>query len=169
MAATNTIPRIYVACLASYNQGILHGRWIDADEGVEHIEEQVALMLADSPEANAEEWAIHDHENLGDIGESESFDRVAEIGEAVSSSDDPAALLAWLDYHGGAADLADFENDYYGQFESEEHFAQEFYEDGFELGVLDSYIDWAAVGRDLCINDFHSIDVPGGVLIFRSN
>lgn len=24
-------PRIYVACLAAYNNGHLHGRWIDAD------------------------------------------------------------------------------------------------------------------------------------------
>lgn len=25
-------PRIYVACLAAYNNGSLHGRWIDADQ-----------------------------------------------------------------------------------------------------------------------------------------
>ena len=30
-------PRIYVACLAAYNNGRLHGRWIDADQSVEDI------------------------------------------------------------------------------------------------------------------------------------
>ena len=32
MNTTTTTPKIYVACLASYNAGILHGRWIDADQ-----------------------------------------------------------------------------------------------------------------------------------------
>ena len=51
-------PRIYVACLAAYNSGCLHGRWIDATTPDE-IWEQVRAMLADSPEPDAEEWAIH--------------------------------------------------------------------------------------------------------------
>lgn len=51
-------PRIYVACLAAYNSGCLHGRWIDATTP-EEIWEQVRAMLADSPEPDAEEWAIH--------------------------------------------------------------------------------------------------------------
>ena len=35
MGATITTteqPRIYVACLAAYNNGILHGAWIEATE-----------------------------------------------------------------------------------------------------------------------------------------
>lgn len=44
--------RIYVACLASYNAGILHGRWIDADQTAEEITEEVERMLEDSPEPN---------------------------------------------------------------------------------------------------------------------
>ncbi|PHR60967.1 MAG: hypothetical protein COA43_04810 [Robiginitomaculum sp.] len=51
--------RIYVACLASYNSGVLHGRWIDATQGENHIWSLVKSMLAASPEENAEEWAIH--------------------------------------------------------------------------------------------------------------
>jgi len=34
--ATDT-PRIYVACLAAYNAGKLHGEWIDADQDAEAI------------------------------------------------------------------------------------------------------------------------------------
>ena len=44
--------RIYVACLASYNAGILHGRWIDADSSVDVMQEQVDAMLRESPEPN---------------------------------------------------------------------------------------------------------------------
>ncbi|MEO0467721.1 MAG: antirestriction protein ArdA, partial [Pseudomonadota bacterium] len=51
-------PRIYVACLAAYNNGRLHGRWIDATDPHE-VWQQVSAMLAASPEPDAEEWAIH--------------------------------------------------------------------------------------------------------------
>jgi len=49
---TNTTsPRIYVACLASYNAGKLHGEWIDADqdEDEDAIHEEIAAMLRASP------------------------------------------------------------------------------------------------------------------------
>jgi antirestriction protein len=32
-ATLTTEPRIYVACLAAYNNGNLHGAWIDATQG----------------------------------------------------------------------------------------------------------------------------------------
>lgn len=34
-AAPDT-PRVYVACLAAYNSGFLHGAWIDAGQGEAH-------------------------------------------------------------------------------------------------------------------------------------
>ena len=58
-------PRIYVASLADYNNGNLHGRWIDADQDPEEIRAEVAAMLAGSREAVAEDWAIHDYEGFG--------------------------------------------------------------------------------------------------------
>ena len=46
--ATDTdTPRIYVACLASYNAGILHGEWIDATDADE-IREAIETMLSKS-------------------------------------------------------------------------------------------------------------------------
>ena len=50
-------PRIYVASLADYNAGRLHGRWIDADQPIEVIREEIAEMLTESKEPIAEEWA----------------------------------------------------------------------------------------------------------------
>lgn len=44
--------RIYVACLASYNNGRLHGAWIDADCGADAIRAEIAEMLRASPYPN---------------------------------------------------------------------------------------------------------------------
>ncbi len=53
---------IYVAGLADYNSGILHGRWISCTQGSAHVWEQIHEMLSESPAAakygnTAEEWA----------------------------------------------------------------------------------------------------------------
>ena len=75
--------KIYVACLASYNSGILHGAWIDAAQGVDGYWREVSQMLLKSPAEYAEEWAIHDYEGFGgiSISEYEGFDTIAEYAE----------------------------------------------------------------------------------------
>lgn len=103
LTSTDTeTPRIYVACLASYNAGYLHGAWIDATEEPWVIWESVRAMLAASPVADAEEWAIHDYEGFGDvrIAEYDGFERVS-------------ALASFIGEHGalGAALLAHFNGD----------------------------------------------------------
>lgn len=40
-------PRVYVACLASYNNGVLHGEWVDAIDADE-IRETIAQVLRTS-------------------------------------------------------------------------------------------------------------------------
>lgn len=45
--------RIYVACLASYNNGVLHGRWIDMEHtDRETVDAEIAAMLRESPFPN---------------------------------------------------------------------------------------------------------------------
>lgn len=44
--------RVYAACLAAYNNGRLHGRWIDCASGADHIRAELAAMLRESPEPN---------------------------------------------------------------------------------------------------------------------
>lgn len=47
--------RIYVACLASYNAGVLHGRWIDLDDKeADEVNAEIAAMLRESPCPNVE-------------------------------------------------------------------------------------------------------------------
>ena len=80
MTTATTEHRVYVASLADYNAGRLHGRWIDATLGAEHIQAETAAMLQESREPFAEEWAIHDYEGFDGwkLYEWESFDTVAE-------------------------------------------------------------------------------------------
>ncbi|MFK3848049.1 antirestriction protein ArdA [Agrobacterium pusense] len=40
--------RFYAACLASYNNGVLHGRWIDASSDADEMQEEVSAMLRES-------------------------------------------------------------------------------------------------------------------------
>ncbi len=77
----NTEIRIYVADLAAYNNGKLHGVWIDACDELEDIQEQINQMLASSLEGFAEEYAIHDYEGFGGyaLGEYEGIEAAHEI------------------------------------------------------------------------------------------
>lgn len=52
---TMTEPRIYIADLAAYNNGILHGTRIDATLDLDDIRDQIHNMLKASPIEGAEE------------------------------------------------------------------------------------------------------------------
>lgn len=41
--------KIYVADLAAYNNGILHGVWIDATQEIDDIQQQINELLPNSP------------------------------------------------------------------------------------------------------------------------
>lgn len=122
-----TSPRIYVACLAAYNNGILHGEWIDADQTVGELHEAVQRMLAVSPEPGAEEWAIHDVEGFGPLrlGEYESLERVAAIAAGISKHGE--AFTAWLSYDSDrdSVQLQAFEDAYLGEWESLRAYAED--------------------------------------------
>lgn len=146
--ATATEPRIYVASLADYSAGRLHGVWIDAAQDPAEIETQVKTMLGNSPEPVAEEWAIHDYEGFGPlkIAEGESFERVSQIADGISKHGE--AFTYWLENLGGEPDHDDFEDAYRGEWTSEAGYAEDWFESTsiFRPGpALAQYIDWAAV------------------------
>jgi antirestriction protein len=130
-------PRIYVACLAAYNNGRLHGRWIDANQSVEEIWTDVQAMLADSPEPGAEEWAIHDYEGFGELrlSEWESFERVSAIGAGIDEHGD--AFTAWVSYDCGQdpCEVERFEEMYCGEWDSLRDYAEQFADD---IGLYDA-------------------------------
>lgn len=172
MHATKITPRVYAACLASYNAGRLYGRWIDCDKGADHIVSELSDMLRKSPEPGAEEWAFHDSEYMGLVGECDDVERLAAIGEAVAEAgDDYPALLAWLDGD-RTREPGDFADCFMGRWDSAADYVADYYDSAYtekELGPLASYIDWGAVARDWGYNgDIETAPADGGgVYVFR--
>ncbi|GAB2695058.1 antirestriction protein ArdA [Aliiglaciecola aliphaticivorans] len=143
--------RIYVACLAAYNNGKLHGVWIDATQDVEDIQEQVNEMLASSPEQGAEEWAIHDYEGFDGYGisEYEGFEDVHNIACFIEEYSDFGGAL--LSYFGNIDDaMTAAQEHYYGCFISVSDYAQELTEQTSDIPEhLQLYIDYEKMGRDM--------------------
>ena len=159
-------PRIYCACLASYNAGTLHGSWIDADQDAEAIREEIAEMLADSPEPGAEEWAIHDYEGFGELSlhEFEGIDQVAELGRAIAEHGEAFAAYA-ADIGADHATVEGFEEAYCGEWDSETAYAEDLFDECYAHDIpenLRCYIDYEAFSRDLFIDGYTSSPNPGG-------
>ena len=152
--------RIYVACLAAYNSGILHGAWIDADQDASAIRDEIRTMLAASPEEYAEEWAIHDYEGFEgvEISESHGIDALVEITEFLAEHGAKGGKL--VEFFGnieGARNAMQYH--YAGEYKSVEDFAQEITEETTEIPeALQYYIDYEAMARDLEINDVFTIE-----------
>lgn len=166
-----TIPtiRVYMACLASYNNGILHGRWIDATQGIEHLQNELALMLSSSPIPHAEEHALHDYEGFENLplSEWESLEHIVELADFIETH---GALGAALIGHYGDIEHARCAlTEYYiGHYDRAADYAQELTEDIITIpDSLAYYIDYEAMARDLAINDLLVIETVGaGVHLF---
>ena len=149
-AATNS-PRIYVACLAAYNNGYLHGAWIDADQDAHQIRDEIAAMLARSPVEDAEEYAIHDYEGFEGVSISEyaGIDSVARMGAFIADHGALGAVL--LEQFSGDMDQAEstLEDCYHGQFASLADYMEELTTESVTIPeALRYYIDWEAMARD---------------------
>lgn len=167
--ATKPSPRIYVACLAAYNSGRLHGEWIDADQEAEAIWAEIQTMLESSPEPDAEEWAIHGYENFGglSIDENESIERVAQLAQLIAKHG--YAYACYADHKGIEYATAEgFLEDYCGEYDSEAAYAEEYFTENNEIpDYLQMYIDWQRVADDLFINDFVSASHNSTLYVFR--
>ena len=146
-----TTPRIYVADLAAYNNGILHGIWIDALEDIDTIWDQIREMLKSSPEEYAEEHAIHDYEGFGNyrISEYSDIQSVHDIANFIEEYPEfGAELLDHCSDFDEAKRLA--EENYQGCFKSLTDYAEDFTEQtGTEIPEhLQYYIDYEKMGRD---------------------
>ena len=152
--------RIYVACLTAYNDGILHGRWIDATQGEEHIRDGIKAMLAKSPIMFAEEWAIHDYEGFegASIAEYESIQTVAELAAFIEEYGPVAAKL--MEHCGDLEDAKETMRERYaGVYSSVADFAQELTEETTKIpDNLQYYIDWERMARDLEMGDILALE-----------
>jgi antirestriction protein len=171
-------PRIYVACLAAYNNGKLHGEWIDATQDVEDIREEIQAMLRSGPEPGAEEWAIHDHENFGkvSIDEYEDLERVSRAALLIEEFREVAAEV--IDYFGGLRHLDEADEAlrerYRGLWADMDDWAENLLQ---ELGDwekipenLRNYIDLKSYARDMEISgDIFTIETDRGTHVFDAH
>lgn len=153
--------RIYVADLAAYNNGKLHGVWIDATRDINDIQARINTMLAESPEGFVEEYAIHDYEGFGgySVGEYEGIQSLHEIACFITEYPDLAGEL--LSHFGGHLEDARkaMEESYSGCYKSLADYAEELTDDASQIPEnLAYYVDYARMGRDMELNgDIYTI------------
>ena len=152
-------PQIYIACLAAYNNGFLHGEWIEADQDPEDLQEEINKILATSPTLKlgecCEEWAIHDYDDMPNLGEYPSLTEISEAAKAIAECGE--AYEAYIDHVGAEfANLEDFRDSYCGQWESEKDFVMERFPEENEIPAhLEMYIDWEAIATDWFIDSYY--------------
>lgn len=166
----NTTYQIYVACLAAYNNGFLHGKWIDLKQPLEAIYAEIHEMLAKSPVPDSEEWEIHDHEfALCGYLDVQTAKQIADflyesgaVGEALIShycGNIEEAKMALEEY-------------YFGEYESELAFAEHIFDDCYLDQIPDNlqgYIDYESFARDIFIDDYFSVKVGCNVHVFSTH
>lgn len=167
-------PRIYVACLAAYNSGILHGKWIFAAQEPDALHAEVQALLKDSPVPGAEEWAIHDYEGFErcHIGEYASLDEVSRL--AILIEEHGEALAAYADRVGWENTTEEsFLDAYRGHWDSELAYAQDLFDEIYAHELPDhlrSYIDYDQFAFDLFLDGYFSVQSSEfGVHVFTEN
>lgn len=119
--------QIYVACLAAYNNGYLHGQWIDLDQPLDDVWNAIRTMLKTSPIPDAEEWAIHDYEGFEgyDLGEYEGIENAHALAQFILEHGELGGLM--LNHMSGDLALAQsaIEDNYQGKYTSLADYAEE--------------------------------------------
>jgi len=172
---------IYVACLAAYNNGKLHGAWIDlaGDIDEEGIQEGIDWVLSLSPDGGAEEWAMHDSCGLPGYLSRTEWPALGELVawvdglSAYADEDTREAYQLECENQGRTIEEDSFRDAYCGTYSSGEDYAQETAED---LGCIPkgggwplSCIDWEGAWHQLTYDGYREEDcASGGVHIFRS-
>lgn len=157
--------KFYAACLASYNNGILHGAWINASSDEDEMQEAVNAMLAASTVPDAEEWQVHDWDDptgaLSALGETSDLGRIADIVEAIEEVADDyddglvPHLIAWAkDRQDDPLFWASTISDAFGGvYNDPEDWVYEMTEQGDGIpSHVANYIDFRAMARDSALN-----------------
>lgn len=186
--------QIYVADLAAYNAGHLHGRWIILeayDFDPDSVHERIKEILAQGTELYGaetvsihEEWAIHDFEGFGPIKieEYSSIERVCAIAEtldALESNGEAAPFgifldkIESLDYFDSLDDAVDAFRDAYMGARSLEDYAREYVEDCIlpeaPQGIrqtIENYFDYESFARDMGYDGYTEVYDHGDYYLF---
>lgn len=166
-------PCIYVACLAAYNNSILHGTWIDATLEPDAIYEATQAMLKASPIPDATEWAIHDYDGFHSVRLSE-WEGFSEVHAYATFILKHGQLGADLIAHTDTMELAQtaIEENYAGCYKNTADFARELTEDTTTIPeYLAYYIDYDRMARHMEMSrDIFTIETDNGdVHVFWSS
>ena len=167
---------VYIACLAAYNSGHLHGAWIDLEDvtAAQDIRDAIACVLATSPVPGAEEYAVHDSCGLPAClaGEWLDIDQLADFAETVQElgADDLEAYRLFCANTRQLESVDDFRESYRGAHDTCWEFAYDLAE---EQGLIPdtwpgSCIDWERAWRDLQDKYWAAREENGPVHIFAS-
>ncbi|GGM39423.1 antirestriction protein [Longimycelium tulufanense] len=177
-------PQIYIASLADYTDGYLHGEWVDADQDVDSIRSDIERMLKASRFRDAE-YAIHDYDGFYGLllDEWESLDHVSAIGQGIAQHGPAfAAYVHVLSNNAGGVsridldDLSKFEDRARGEWNSFRDYAEDLAREFGYFEVLDKLtdvthyftFDVGAFARDLEM-DTDSCEIAGRVYVFDLN
>ena len=158
-------PAIYIACLASYNDGILHGFWCDLTIATtaEEIQECIDYVFATSTKPGAEEYAIHDQQLLaGPLTGTEwpDLDDIEFYLDVYNdlSDDEKIAYRVCCNDSGEILSSESFQDMFMGVYPRPEDYAEELAEAcGYDIDGAKwpfSCIDWERAWRELSYDGY---------------
>jgi antirestriction protein len=178
-------PQIWVGSLADYNNGDLHGKWLDAAREPDEIHADIQTILASGPAARRgeapEEWGIFDYEGFGSLrlGEYEAIENVARLAAGIIEHG--PAFAAWAEATvPDEATSEGFAEAYCGHFDSVAAYAEQLVDDvegeeQLEAAMpewLRSYItiDYDALAHDMELGGdiFTAPAEDGGVYVYNA-
>jgi antirestriction protein len=179
-AERETPPQIYLASLADYNAGRLHGAWVDAAQDADELAAAATRMLAGSRVFGAEEYAIHDFEGFGPLrfSEYESLETVSAVAQGIAEHGPAFAHWAALIDERTPEALGSFDEVYRGHFTSLADYVECLLDDlgltrELEQNLPDFlrpyvHVDIDALARDMEISqDVQTSEGDGGVYVFE--
>lgn len=186
--------QIYVADLAAYNAGHLHGRWIVLeayDFDPEAVHERIKEILARGAKRFGaetlsvhEEYAIHDYEGFGPIKIEEyaSIEKVCELAETLDALESNGEGVAFgifldkvesLDSFDSLDDAVEAFRDAYRGSQSLKDYAYEYVEECIlsEMDksirlTIETYFDYEAFARDMRYDGYTEVYDHGDYYLF---
>lgn len=138
-------PLIYVTSVADFADNVRHSAWIRADRSVDEVREQIAELLAASPDRKSAEpgvpgWSIEDSRGFYDLGRhlSADLDEITDVGHGIVLYGEAFAAFAMA--HPGPKVLEEFEDSYQAMYINAEVCIDAFLDDMGWQRAFDDFI-----------------------------
>ena len=162
---------IYIACLASYNSSILHGKWYELNDydNEENLLKDIGKMLKESPIPNAEEWEIHDYDSTINSSLLDGYDleHLIALNEVMNTLNEDDIVEEFLK-EGITIEEMERKREnlvFYADFEEyAEHYIDDCCYNTKENEFLIRYLDWEKLARDLRIESVY-YETKSGIYI----